>query len=321
MKNLSFSILFTFGTLLTSAQPDSERIKSAVEKLSSCGNFIRADQNYVYTGFGAYHTGSTSDRKAQPAEVRMIDIQTQHEYQVATLDSVVDILTHNDSTYVLTFSALEEWDMHTRQRKAVYSTLSLDQRLGDEQHARGMALYKNKLVIAHGRLGISFFDLSTKKASPPLELISQGPLESMAQDVTVSGNYAFVALDNYSVTGLHQKQAFRGLAVVDIENERIVKLVDDLPPGLDSISSDHQSLIASFYGNPIWKFSIHSILTSNKTPTPTKRVFKFPKAGHPNGKAFMDDKYYYSCFWELPTSGSYYKRGQIVLNRSQMMLD
>lgn len=321
MKIFFLTIVLSLCSFSGSALPESELIKRAVESLSSCGNFIRADQSFVYTGFGFYHTGSNIQRQARPASVRLVDIQTLQEYQVVTEDSAVDVLTHNSSTYILTYSGIEEWDMSTRQRKAVYPTKNNDQQLADEQHPKGMALYKNKLIIAHGRLGVSFFNLSTKTASKILPLIFQGDLESVAQDVTVSGRYGYVVMDSYTLVNPQQKPPFRGIAVVDMENETVTKLLGDLPPGLSSVNADQKSLVASFYGNPIWKFSIDSILASNSTPPPTKRIFKFPKAGYPTGKAFMDEKYYYSCFWNVPAHSGFFKRGQIVMNRAQMILD
>lgn len=320
MKTYVLSLVFVLSASLTWAAPSSDAIKTAVEQLSGCGNFLRADQNFVYTGFGPYWTGSAA-RRPQSATLRFIDITSLQENQIITNDSVVDVATYQNKTYVLTYSALEEWDMTTRQHQGSYLTHTTDGRYGDEEHAQSMALYQNKLVVAHGRLGVSIFDLNLKRVTKTIPLISQGSLESMAKGVAVSGQYAFVVLDSYTLVSRHQKPPFRGIVVIDLQTETVVREIDDLPPGLDSISADQNSLVLSFYGNPLWPYSVQTVLSAKKVQ-PKTRVFKFPVAGTPTGKAMMDDKNYYTCFSKMPGpgEGSYFKKTKIVMNRAQLML-
>jgi hypothetical protein len=329
-------VLFIFSSFtlvpdLAQALIQPDQIKLATNHFSACGNFIRADQNSVYTGFGPYWTGSLHNRKPMPGQLRWIQLQPRTdagenkvvEHYVDTLDSAIDFISYDGHGYVLTYSGIEDWDLMNNKRMAVLPTQSGDVKFGDEQHPRSFAQYKDKLIIAHGRLGVSFLNLTSGTITNTLRLISsQAPLESMAQSVTVSGRYAFVDLDSYSLVGANEPTAFRGIVVIDIETEKVIREIGDLPPGLDSISSDQKVLILSFYGNPLWKYSIPAVLNAKK-PQPVNRVFKFPVLGHPTGKALLDDVYYHSCFSKMPEAGEgpYFKKTKITLNRRQLMLD
>jgi hypothetical protein len=322
MNNFLVFLVFILVSGLGSNALASEKTKRAVDHLSRCGNFLRADETAVFTGFGPYWTGSLHNRTPRPSVLKWIKLDNLQEDQVATDDSVVDLVSHQGSTYVLTYSRLEQWDLASGQRQGLFHTHSTDGRFGDEEHAKAMALYQDKLIIAHGRLGISFFNLKSKQVTKTLKLISQGSLESMAQGVTVSGKYAFVVLDSYTLVPPTQKGAFRGIVVIDMETEQIAREIGDLPPGLDSIASDENSLVLSFYGKPLWKYAISDVLGAKKIQ-PKARVFKFSLDGSPKGKAFMDSKYYYSCFSQAPAAGqgSYFTPTQIVINRQQFMLE
>tara|TARA_B110001454_G_scaffold219191_1_gene251105 strand:- start:22654 stop:23622 length:969 start_codon:yes stop_codon:yes gene_type:complete len=321
MKPFSISIVFALCTSFAFAAPNSEALKQAVEHISGCGNFLRADNQYVYTGFGSYYTGSQINRKPQASVLRFIDIATLKESQVMTDDAAIDLVTHQNKTYVLTYSGLEEWNIANRQRQGIYQTNTSDNRYADEEHAQAMALYQNKLIVAHGRLGVSIFDLNLKRVTKTVPLISQGNLESMAKGVAVVGQYAFVVLDSYTLVSAHQKVPFRGIVVIDMQTETVVREIGDLPPGLDSITADQDSLVLSFYGMPLWRYTVSSVLSAKKAQ-PIARVFKFPLEGSPKDKAMMDDKYYYTCFSKMPGpgEGSYYKRIKLVMNRAQIML-
>lgn len=321
MKTMTVFFVFLLATALGVAGPTSDTLKNAVERLSSCGNFLRVDQQYVFTGFGSYRTGSQVNRSPQPAVLRFIDFNTLQESQVLANDSVIDVLTYQNRTYILTYSGLEEWDLSTRQHLGTYSTHTTDGRYGDEQHAQSFARYQDKLVIAHGRLGVSIFDLKLKRVTQTIPLISQGSLESMARGVAISGQNAFVVLDSYTLVGPTQKAPFRGLVVIDLETDQVIREINNAQPGADSISADQNTLIVSFYGLPLWTYSISSILSA-KNVQPKARVFKFPIDGSPKGKAFVDDKYYYTCFSQMPGpgEGSYYKITKLALNRAQLIL-
>lgn len=324
--NLLLAVVVATTALINHAHasPRSEKIKDAVEYLSACGNFIRYDSENVYTGFGPYWTSNEKPRQPKPALMRFVPIDHITEYQIETQDSVVDVFKNGASTYVLTYSGIEEWDLSQFRRISTYNTNLLSRPFQDEEHPKAFAQYKNKLVIAHGRLGISFFDMNTKKITRAFPVVlSHRPLESVVNGITVSGKYAFAALDSYSLVSDREKPAFRGIVVIDLETEAVVAELDGMDPGADSIVSDEKVAIVSFYGQPLWKYSVSGLAAASTLPSPLKRFWKFPVEGRQTGKASMDDKYYYTCFSRMPKEGegSYFIKVPMVLDRKVLMLD
>lgn len=306
------------------AGPRSEKTREAVEYLSACGNFIRYDDENVYTGFGAYRTNTINPRQAKPSLLRFVPIDRVTEYQVETLDSVVDVVKDGRSTYVLTYSGIEEWDLAQFKRLATYGTNVMARPFGDEEHPKAFAKYGNKLVIAHGRLGISFFDLTKKRVTRSFPVtLSQRPLESVVNAISVSGRYALAAVDSYSLVDPKDKPAFRGIVVIDLESESVISEVDGMDPGADNIVADDRVAIVSFYGIPLLKYSSAALISASTMPQPLKRVFRFPMQGQPKGKAAMDDKYYYTCFARLPQAGEgpYPIKVPTALDRRVLILD
>ncbi len=315
--------VIAIGISSAQAAPNSEVIKKTLESLPTCGNFVRFDETNVYTGFGPYWTSAAKPRVPAPAKIWIAALDGSARTELATLDSAKDLFTDGDTAYVLTYSGIEEWSLKQKARTALYATYNQSSPLGDEQHAQAFARYKDKVVIAHGRLGVSFFDLKSKSVTNQIRLATrQGSLESMAQGVSISGKYAYVVLDSYTLVGDRDKPAFRGIAVIDMDTETVVSEMDGMDPGADSIVADGNRVIVSFYGQPLWKYSTQSLLTGT-LPQPMKRVWKFPVDGRGVGAAAVDDKYYYTCFSRLPLpgEGSYYKKVPMVLDRRVLMLD
>lgn len=313
---LLFLICFVFGL---QAQASSEKLKSAVESLSACGNFIRFDNDYVYTGFGPYWTSSEKPRKPRVSVLLYKSINQLIEKQINTLDSVVDVVKHGSSTYILTYSGIEEWDLEKSTRLMIYKTYPINRPFEDGEHPQAFALYNDQLIVAHGRLGVSFLDLKTKRLVRTLSLAkSQLPLESTANGVTVSGPTAYVVLDSYSVVGPREQPAFQGIVKINMSTESLISELDGLGAGAESIVSDGKVAIVSFYGSPLTKFSLNS-LNSEKLPSPLTRLFKFPIDGYPVGKGSMDEKYYFTCFKKAGTSS--FNRVPLVLSRQVLRLN
>jgi hypothetical protein len=318
-----FAMMVLLVASAAGAAPNSEAIKTTLEALPTCGNFVRFDDTNVYTGFGPYWTSSAKPRVAQPAKIWAASLDGLNRVELATLDSAVDLMTEGDRALVLTYSGIEDWSLSKKTRSNVYPTVNRTNPLGDEEHARSFARYGNKLVIAHGRVGVTFFDLKSKAVTKEIRLAAnQGALESVANGVSISGKYAYVVLDSYTLVGEREKPAFRGIAVIDMDTETVVSELDGMDPGADSVVADGNRVIVSFYGQPLWKYAAKSLLAS-ALPAPLKRVWKFPVDGRGVGAAAVDDKYYYTCFSRMPGpgEGSYYKKVPMVLDRRVLMLD
>lgn len=323
--NLFLILAFLSSSVISFAEANSTstNLKETVESLSSCGNFVRFDENHVYTGFGPYWTSSTLPRVPRPSYLLVFPLGQSSEFRVNTEDSVIDVLKYEKLNYVLTFSGIEEWDLIQKKKLSVYKSHNLLRALNDEEHPRAFSIYKDKIVIAHGRLGVTIFDLKTKKIirSIPLAL-SHRPLESVANGIAVSGNKAYVVLDSYHLVNENEKPPFRGLVVIDLDKESIDFELDGMDPGADSIVADSQIAIVSFYGIPLLKYSLKS-LYGNKMPSPITRIGKFPVEGRQNGKASIDENYYFTCFFRVPDQGQGNRpiKGQLVMDRKKLLLD
>lgn len=287
------------------AGPHSEMIKQTLESLSSCENFVRLDQRHIFLGFGAYKIGFEEPRSAIPGELQVVALGPDGASWTAyTQDSVIDALTVGDRLLVLTYSGIEDWSLSTRKRTALYPTRFGENVLAYREHARAFALYNDKLIIAHGRKGVTFFDLNTNRIVNQLTLIPhQLPVkESQAMSVLVEGTTAYVLLDAFSITPNGKKPPFRGIVKIDMNTERVVGELDGLDPGADALMIHKDQLLVSFMGMPVQRFPL-SVLNGTQLPAPSGFVGDFGVPGHPTGKPVLDDKYYYTCFRKRSESG------------------
>lgn len=301
-----------------------DKVKMAVNKLSACGNFIDFDDQYVYSGFGSYWTSPEWPRLPSPGTLKFLSLENMQESQIQTLDSVVAIAKGDQSHFILTYSAIEEWDLKLRKPLAVISTKVSADMDADEEHPKSWARYHNTLVIAHGRRGVSFFDMNTRQFTRTVSVAKNAPgFESVVNDISIFGHYAFAVLDSYTLVGSNEKPAFRGIVILDIENGKVVSSLDGLEPGADNIVSDGQHSVVSFFGIPLLKYSNSKLFNSLKMPSPLRRVWKFPLEGQPSGRAAMDSQNYYTCFSKVPGpgQGSHMIRIPVALERAQLGLE
>ncbi|NUN06221.1 MAG: hypothetical protein HUU57_10715 [Bdellovibrio sp.] len=316
-------MIFLLQGSLALAAANSEALKKVVEGLHTCGNFIRFDEKNVFTGFGPYWTSHAEPREALPGKIWAAAIDGSKMLELKTLDSAVDLMTFGKMAYVLTYSGIEVWDLNSRERMKIYPTYNTSAPFMDRQHPQAFALYGKKIIIAHGRFGVSFFDINAGRITNQYMLATkQEALESMATGVAVSGKYAYVVMDSYTLVEKNEKPPFRGLIVIDMETEQIVSELDGMDPGADSVTADQSNIVVSFMGQPLWKYATSS-LHDKTLPSPLKRVWKFPYEGRAVGAASMDDQYYYTCFSKVPGpgEGSYMKKIPLALDRKAMKLD
>lgn len=322
MKILTLVLMFIL-TVEAHAKPDSEMLKKAVESQKSCKNFVDYDDDSVYFGYGEYRNSFDDVRLPIPSKLNVVSIANpQINRTLTTLDSSLQTLTVDNSLWVLTYSALEEWDKSTWQRVATYPTQNVASSLQLEQHARGFARYKNQLVIAHGRLGLTLFDLNQKEVVTNIRLVQNNPNgESTATGVVVQGRYAIVVMDNFTVVKPPESSAFRGFVIVDLETQKVAAELDGMDPSASALVSDGKNVLVSFDGMPIWKYNIVKLF-STKLPAADKHIWKFPVDGHPIGKPSLDEKYYYTCYSKMPEPGEgpYFKKIPMALEREPLGL-
>jgi len=303
------------------AQPDSELVKATLEAGRGCGNFVRFDDQYLFIGFGRYRRLFEEPRSPIPGQILVTPLgHNDQTFSLPTLDAAIDATRSGDSLFVLTYSSIEEWSLAGKTRVATYETYAIGGVKAYMEHAQSFARLGDKLIIAHGRLGVSFFNLKTKRLTNQFRLVqNQLPKESMATGVSISGNTAYVVMDNFSLVQ-NGKPAFRGLVLVDMNSERVLSELDGMDPGADAVVTDGQKAIVSFGGNPVWEYGLPA-LTGRALPEPENRVWRFTPAGNPTGRASLDDKYYYTCFTAAPEKpGGPYRTLPLALNRAQLRL-
>lgn len=299
-------------------------LQSALMSQSQCGNFVRHDEKNLYLGFGTYSFGLGKSRDPRAAKFRSVELGSHRVTDYSTMDSVVDIVTFGTKAYVLTYSSLEEWDLQTQRRVDLHDTHIFNQDMGRFEHAVAMAPYGDKLIIAHGRRGLSVFDTQKNALVDYLRLVEEyAPLESKATAIAVHEDYAYVVLDSHHLVKPPQKQPFRGIVIVDLKTLQIVQQLDGMDVGSDGISVDDKFVVVSFGGQPIWKFDRHSLFAAKTLPRPLEYVWSFPVKGHPTGKPLLGATLYFTCYLAPPTPGSggrLYQNIPMVLERQQIKL-
>jgi hypothetical protein len=322
-KTLAFAIATFTLSQGSFASNTSETLKAILEAQPNCQNFVRYDEKNIYLGFGFYRNGVEEPRKPMPGYVRIAPLNGQAPFVIHTDDAAIDLVADQDTLFVLTYTAIEEWSLSQKKRLAEYETYAIAKPLAYMQHAQAMARVGDRLVIAHGRLGVSIFNIKSRHLENQFTLLdSQRPMESIATGVTVQGDQAYILMDSFTLNNPDEPAAFRGLIKLDIKSQSVVLQLDGLDPGADSISSDAHRLIVSFGGQPVWKYSL-SNMNTNKLPEPDIRIWNFSIKGNPTGAAALDEKYYYTCFSlpGTPATNGYHKLVPKALNRKALFLD
>lgn len=303
------------GSELASSPSFAAR-RAVWEAQPSCGNFVRFDDRAAYTGFGPYRRALEEPRQPIPGTLRVAPLDGKEARTIPTSDSAMDAISYQDSVFVLTYSGIEELTLDGLARRAIHPTTSDAGPLAYKEHARSFARYGDVAIIAHGRLGLTFFDLRQRRLVRELRMFDrQRPLESMITGVTVFGRHAYAVVDSFSLVPAGQRQPFRGIVIVDMETMRVTAELDGLDPGADAIAADDESVVVSFGGIPIWRYR-RSELRGTRLPEPERRSWTFPERGHPIGAPLLDGDWYFTCFLRAPEEpGGQYVRLPRVLDR------
>lgn len=307
---------------LSAFAQDPDVIRQTLESQSQCGRLVQFDTNNLYMGFGGYRTSLEEPRQPVQGRLKVIPLGTTEEKVLSLEDSPLGIATPAGRLFILTYTNVEEWDATAGKKMFSTETYALGRIKAYQEHAQGWAQYKNKMIIAHGRLGVSFFDLDKKRLTNQYRLLrEQAPLESMAMGVTIQGKYAFVVMDNFSLTRPPAPAPFRGVIIIDMETEKIVSQIPGLDPGGTSAMSDGGSVIVSYGGSTYWKYIIEGNGQIGVDPVSVRQ--RFPFRGHPTGISSMDDKYIYTCYLKAPKqgeNGGRYYNIPVALDRKELAL-
>lgn len=300
-------ILFPITFVFASTPPSL--IRQKVEQLPACEGLLRVDSHFVFT--------KSSARRLLASELnsnQVFELQTDHH--------IVDVHRFEDTLFVLTSQGLEAWNLDSRTRTSTHRTATVHGSFQARQNPTGLAAWGSQLVISHGRLGVSIFDIPRQLVVAEIPLTQQQlPLESMATGVTIQNGIAYVVMDNFHLVPPGRPTAFRGLVLIDIGSKQVLSELPGLDPGADAVTSDSSSLIVSFSGMALWQYELSS-LRGPRLPEPVIRVSDYKVEERPTGKASLDDRFYYTCAWKRDPEGSgFHTRHPLVLDRALLQLE
>ncbi len=287
-------VIFVFFFICMSFAARAD-LKDVVESHPTCQSFIRADEQNAYFGFARYLGGIEQPRSQIPAKVDVRSINGSQTDTIFTSDGAVDVIRIDDRLFILTYSEIEEWDLLGFKKIASYPTTNVERTLMYREHASSFALYSDKFIISHGRLGVSIFDIPSRKAIQTIRLAQdQTPLESQAMALAVKGDEAFVVMAEFSVVRRGDKKPFSGIIVFDLKSGKVARELGGLPDGVETLDISGEALLVGF-GGPVYKFEL-SQLTGQKLPRPKAFVPRTGELGHFTGRGLYDDGNVYTCF-------------------------
>lgn len=312
---------FVLSLSLSAFARTSEEKIALLKTQETCGNFIKFDEDNMFIGYGNYKVLFEEPRQPIPSKMTVTSFDSKLTATLETEDSVIDVVTEGNTALALTYSGIEEWNLETKTRVAIHPTHT-ETAVSYKEHAEQWARFNDELIIAHGIKGVSFFDIKTRKVTGTIELLtSQAPLQSQATGVSISGKFAYVVMDSYSIPE-EAPFPFKGIVKIDLSTKKVVQELGGMDPGADSVAALGNKLIVSFYGFPLWKYDVTDFkANAKKLPNPEIRVFRFPVFGHPWGHASMDEKNYFTCYLgsDAPTEPKVNRPA--VLDRSALLLD
>lgn len=278
-----------------------DQIKETFMSQKSCSNYVRMADNKMVLGFGAYLEWGTFERVATPSPLTVIDMESHESKRVQTNDSSIDALAHNGQLILLTYEGIELRNLETLELIKVIPTHSENRTLSYKEHPTQMVKAGDKILIAHGRMGITVFDLNSMTVTNTIRLQEgQAPKESMATGIASWKNKIVVVMDSFTLTTPEdQVPAFRGLIVLNAETLAIESELNGMDPGTDSLMVHGDDLLVSFMGMPVWKYDLKKV-NGKKLPRPVSVVTKFGLAGHPLRHGLLDEKYLHTCFAKHP---------------------
>lgn len=295
---MRFLTLLLISFSLQAASP--ELIKTTLEAQPACANFVRLADEKLVLGFGPYWPLGRNERFNVPSPLRVIPLGSTSMMETQTLDSGIDALQIGDRLFVLTFDALEERMADSLDLVQAHPTHNLDQQeLKYRQHPTAMIRSGNQILISHGRLGVTVFDLATRSITKRVALLQSQMAESEAVGLTLAQGKIFVLMDSFTLPSPGNPPVFQGLIVIDPATMTVEKELAGMDPGASEVVAMNDGLLISYLGMPLWKFRYQD-LNGTKLPRPRAVVFSFGMAGHPTGRLLVDDTYIHGCFMKMP---------------------
>ena len=302
MKIYSLGLALSLANLphIALASAQSEAFLSQ----KSCRNFVRLDEDQVLLG----------------GEKGLTRIDAAGQTQVyGSEGNPRDAVLVGSKIYALFPSSFVVLDRDSGRVLARYATqlYKAPDKLLPQEQARSLSRSGNRLLIAHGTLGVSVFDLIEQALVSTLDVNRGERLKGMAVDVDfdAAGKVAYVLVDNYQINPIKPSQEFRGILLYDLQNLRLVKRLLGLDPGATSFSIERDQMLISFGGMPFWKLQL-PLGDQDQLADSAQLVWDFGREGHSIGHFASDAEYVWTCHRESsrsPVLPALYTRDQLGL--------
>lgn len=279
-------LVFVLQILAVSAWAFDDDFRKIDPRL--CGSNIEFKNNYYYLiNNNREHNGNVIGLATL--------VHPQYGMQTLTILSefkrpIVDMEVYKDSIFLLTNQGIEERSLSKMTYTGGYRTTTLKSSFAfkTKESPTAMELWGDKILISHGRLGLSIFDIASKKIIKSLRLDEfQAPDESMATNIKVKGDKAYILMDNFTLKPDKRLPAFRGIIVYDLKSERILNKSRMVDAGATGLNITDEFAYVSFRGfQLIVKYRLDD-LESSKNATSLRRHFHFL----PDNKYFLGNIY------------------------------
>lgn len=312
MKTFLFLLLISIFSSIASAQlkdstSDLDQAFSLIQK-HQCGLALKVQQNQL---LNVFFKQSQGERRRYFMQI--FDLKDQNQNRVLASDfPIVDVVADEQNFYLLSNQVILVADKHSGSAiKSMYYTskASGQTKLRMGEIATAIDVWGDLLVISHGRHGIAAVNKHTGELVFEHVLAFKKPnKQSMATGLQVVGDVAVLSMDNYTLVDPKDEQAFRGLVVFDLKQQKVLRELEVLSPGSESLQIVGEHIYVSF--NPaIWKFKLSEVLGN----TPARRLsvqrawrYPDPRYGYGKGKNLFTQDKMYSCFSQTDDMQEFY---------------
>ncbi|GEM_PF-7116032 len=251
-------------------------IFSFISHASQESQFMALESCYGGVNFSTdYMISSIEPKVVQVDRLKAVKSQGFITLEDAFLDSYIE----DDSAYILTHNKIEQWDLKDLKLIRTIITHNEPGPYGFDMSPRGFTVYKDKIFVAHNRLGLSVINKTTGL------LIESLYPHGLAQDVIVQNGQGYVITHTAEIiNGL----ILSGITIFDPETHKLGKktLLNGAP------SSSIDLIGTNFYigGGFFWELTKKKVdsakLISSYSRVIMAQLFAQGKPFYSQGKIF-----------------------------------
>ena len=137
-----------------------------------------------------------------PIPFKIENFETGENLELELDDSSTAAKIDKGHLFVLTYDGVEKWDLENKQRVDKWKTSQFEQaKLRYKEHPTDMEIYKDRIYLSHGRLGMTVLDATTGELLKMINpLGDQAPHESQATAIGRVGSKIIMTWDNFTLS-------------------------------------------------------------------------------------------------------------------------